>query len=93
MPDVIETHGTWSKQSKIYESKTFEDKYTPIVFENNFLWVRHDILSRLQASPLLIEKQISDLSFLESVRYNHDIDQFITKEKLSYILVFDALNK
>ena len=91
LPDVIETHGIWSEVTKIYESKNFENNYTPIVFENNFLWVRNDILSLLNTSALLRKKRTSNLSFLQSVRYNQDIEQLIALEKFSDILVFDFI--
>ena len=50
LPDVIETHGIWSKVSKIYKSQAFLSRYTPVVFENNFshtaMLVRHGTLSK-----------------------------------------------
>ena len=75
LPDVIETHGIWSKVSKIYKSQAFLSRYTPVVFENNLLWVSSDILSLISTSTLLSIKRISDIFDLQKVRYANAYDK------------------
>lgn len=75
-PDVIETHGLWSKFSRIYQSSYFRAKYLPVVFENNLLWIRIEHLGTLLMSENVDKRQISKATDLGSVRYaGLEIDQ------------------
>lgn len=35
-PDVIETHGVWTKWSNIYSLEYFKNNFVPIIFDNSF---------------------------------------------------------
>jgi hypothetical protein len=48
-PEVIITHATWSEASKIYELSDFRANYSPIVVQNQWLYLRNDFSGRLQS--------------------------------------------
>ncbi len=48
-PEVIETHIPWSRSENIYRLPQFIHNYSPVIYQDNFFWVRNDILHRLEA--------------------------------------------
>jgi hypothetical protein len=47
-PDVIETHIPWSRAGDIYHIPQFIANYSPVIYHDNFFWIRNDILHRLE---------------------------------------------
>jgi hypothetical protein len=92
-PDIIETHGIWSESSKIYNSEFFQKNYIPIIFENNFLWLRTDLYNQLILSPLLIKNKIDKEFNIKEVRYaKYSIDlDYIKSLELNYIDSFNYI--
>jgi len=70
VPDVIETHDDpWSRLSKIYESSFFRQNYTPIVVDNNLLWIHRRHVEKLLASPRVVKSAPGGVEVLQKVRY------------------------
>ncbi len=54
-PDVIETHGAWTKWSNIYSLEYFKNNFVPIIFDNSFFWLNKKYIDSI--------KNNGDLSF------------------------------
>lgn len=93
LPDIIETHGFWSKVTRIYDSNIFNLYYLPIVFENNLFWLRNDLYPNLIGSPLLSKKIIDKRLELKGIRYaEYDIDQeYLNSLQLNNLPAFNLL--
>jgi len=94
-PDLVETHGVWSKSSKIYTSQYFRDEYTPIIFNGIFLWLKNSHLSVLQnnvqnftASLYSNGEFLNHLGFIKYGPY-FEIDKNYFTSKYNAILVFE----
>jgi hypothetical protein len=87
VPDVVETHGPWSGNSRIYESDFFRRSYVPIVFDNNLLWIHERYLGKLLATPQAVRTRLENLDELNDVRYGGlSVDMnFITGTRLEYV--------
>ena len=48
-PDIIETHGIWSKVSKIYNVKFFRENYVPIIANDHWLYLHKSHLARAKS--------------------------------------------
>jgi hypothetical protein len=48
-PDVVETHAFWAAPSAIYGSKFFRDRYSPVVVDRTWLYLRNDHVARLRS--------------------------------------------
>ncbi|SPB16030.1 hypothetical protein NOV72_03228 [Caballeronia novacaledonica] len=73
-PEVIETHGIWSRDSGIYSLAEFETNYLPAVFDGTLFWLRHDVLQRLVARGMAADSVRPEN--LRDVRYlgdSHDV--------------------
>ena len=46
-PDIIETHGIWSKVSGIYTNNFFKDNYVPIIANNTWLYLHKSHLAKI----------------------------------------------
>jgi hypothetical protein len=68
-PEVIETHGMWSQASKIFESRFFLDNYRPLVFNNNFFWIRSDLMPRVMGAPNVVVSEFRRPAAMKGVRY------------------------
>ena len=68
-PYIIQTHGIWSNLSGIYDSEYFKINYTPIVFDNNLLWVKNDVYDKLKSSNVITTENLKVPHDLELVRY------------------------
>lgn len=81
-PEVVEMHEGWSKLTKVFESDLLLSRYTPIVFENNLLWLRSDLLNRLLTSDKVGAERVSDFTSLRTVRYfNEDYERLLIAER------------
>lgn len=90
LPDVIETHGTWSKVSKIYELSVFRSLYKPAVFDGTLLWIRNDRVDALRDEPRVGMTTVRSISDVKGVRYfsdkirDHEVDRehFVTVDEV-----------
>ncbi|MBL3575915.1 hypothetical protein JMK10_20175 [Rhodovulum sulfidophilum] len=74
-PDIIETHGMWSKNTRIYDEGFFNETYRPVIFRNTLLHVRNDHIRDLSSKDLLDEVDLQGLDW-KAVRYgSQPIDQ------------------
>lgn len=48
-PDLIQTHGVWSQESRIYENPQFRNDYTPVVVYDSIFFLRNDLFDRLKS--------------------------------------------
>jgi hypothetical protein len=69
-PEVIETHGLWSRDSGIYSVAEFEANYLPAIYDGTLFWLRHDVLQRLVARGLAADPVRLDR--LPDIRYLGD---------------------
>ncbi|MGJ8610442.1 MAG: hypothetical protein ACSHWY_05085 [Octadecabacter sp.] len=71
-PDLIQTHGIWSLVTGMYDSQYFQENFTPILFRNNFMYLRND-----HAEMLLSRGDATRTSFrafdFGTVRYGTDV--------------------
>ncbi|MGA2352358.1 MAG: hypothetical protein ABSF70_18125 [Terracidiphilus sp.] len=70
-PELIETHGVWAQAANMYELPKFIDHYSPAIYENDFLWIRNDILYRLKQAQPSIEVSVFD-ALSQNARYLSD---------------------
>ncbi|MDT0223451.1 hypothetical protein [Gordonia sp. AC31] len=54
-PDVVETHGTWSRVSGIYQSGVFRSRYVPVSVDRTAFFVRRDLLTKQLCSATVPE--------------------------------------
>jgi hypothetical protein len=47
-PDLIQTHGVWSQESRIYEDDYFRKNYTPVVAMSSLFFLRNDNFIQLK---------------------------------------------
>tara|TARA_Y100001968_G_C19444156_1_gene764287 strand:+ start:1524 stop:3326 length:1803 start_codon:yes stop_codon:yes gene_type:complete len=52
-PDIIQTHGTWSWATDIYNGNFFKANYTPISIDSSWFYIRNDHYKFLSRSQLL----------------------------------------
>ena len=89
-PDIIETHGGWSKVSGIYEMNEFSDNYLPVVVNNNWLYLRRDHFNRLYMSGIRTFQEQKPVIISSKIRYRgHSIDEeYIRSNKLDSKVLF-----
>ncbi|MFP5232272.1 MAG: hypothetical protein ACLGQX_06530 [Acidobacteriota bacterium] len=73
-PEVIETHIPWSRAGKIYRIPQFTDHYSPVIYHDNFFWVRNDILHRLENIQTFTEISLPD-ALTRKARYLNETSE------------------
>jgi hypothetical protein len=67
-PEVIETHGVWSRDSDIYSLAAFKADYRPAIYDGSLFWLRDDVLQRLIArgmsADLVSPRALPDTRYL-----------------------------
>jgi len=67
-PEVIETHGVWSRDSDIYSLAAFKADYRPAISDGSLFWLRDDVLQRLIArgmsADLVSPRALPDTRYL-----------------------------
>jgi hypothetical protein len=75
-PEVIETHGLWSRDSGIYSVAEFEANYLPAIYDGTLFWLRHDVLQRLVARGLAADPvRLDRLPDIRYLRDSRDVSQ------------------
>jgi hypothetical protein len=82
-PEVIETHGVWSRDSGIYSVSEFATHYRPTVYNETLFWLRHDVLQRLVDRGVAADSVRPER--LRDIRYLGD------SRDVSYLMRFPAV--
>ncbi|SAK50752.1 hypothetical protein AWB82_01470 [Caballeronia glebae] len=82
-PEVIETHGVWSRDSGIYSVSEFATHYRPTVYNDTLFWLRHDVLQRLVDRGVAADSVRPER--LRDIRYLGD------SRDVSYLMQFPAV--
>ncbi len=82
-PEVIETHGVWTRDSGIHSVAEFQTHYRPAIYDGTLFWLRHDVLKRLLARGMTAAS-VRPEKLLES-RYLGD------SRDVSYLMRFPAV--
>ena len=65
-----------NKGRLLVQKRIIRTNYVPIVFENNFFWLRNDLHLRLSKSPLTSKGKIDKRFELAGIRYlENEIDR------------------
>jgi len=65
-----------NKGRLLAQKRIIRTNYVPIVFENNFFWLRNDLYLRLSKSPLTSKGKIDKRFELAGIRYlENEIDR------------------
>lgn len=79
-PEVVETHGEWSRNSGIYSVAGFQADYQPVVYEGTLLWLRRDVLQGLLARGILAgqvpPEQLHDIRYLGDRTDTHYLKRY-----------------
>lgn len=87
-PDFIETHGDWSRVSKIYEIDFFKENYLPLIFRNNLFWARKDIyrlLTKSEKVKVTFSKNL-DLSGVRYANFPED-KETLSSHRIAHIII------
>lgn len=88
-PDIIETHGIWSKVTDIYSSNYFKNNYVPIILNETFFWLNKKYIGDFSKNANIKVEEILRLDLPGNTRYLGDqIDeQFIEEYKGYFYLI------
>lgn len=59
LPDVILTHGVWTRTSGIFDLAFFRETYGPVVFHSNLMYLRNDVLQDALRNSVVVTEVIS----------------------------------
>lgn len=81
-PEVIETHGDWSRDSGIYSVAQFRTDYLPAVYNGTLFWLRRDVLQGLVDRGVTAEPvrtaELLDVRYMGDRRDTWYLKQFPT---------------